>query len=199
MKLFNQLITVALGLMLTITTVTAYAWWNQSSTTVNHIEMMIAYGNRVTLRNLTPSNQGKLVPKGTPLSSLPGYTSEYVMTFSVDITGVFQKVELLLSVLNLHVKTKSESILPYDHTNPILEGLKVNLTSPDDSMTFLRQPAFVIKAPNTILNFQSGDLLLSNYAFNLHFELEESLITRESFQILSEATIGFDITVEVLT
>lgn len=184
------------ALLLSLSSVVAYAWWDQLQVSLDVIELEIGYGSRITLQNLTTEDQGVLVPEGSANDGRPGYTTTYMFEFQLNFSPDLIDFDLQIEVGQILIH-QDDIETPYDRTLRPYEALHITMGSSDESLQLFPNPSLEITATTTIINLTSEQVTLPTSLFEIVVIIHEPDIHEETFDALAGATLSFDLSVEV--
>jgi hypothetical protein len=194
--MIKKSLSVVFAIMLSLSTLIAYAWWDQLQVSLDVIELEIGYGSRITLSDLTTANQGALVPEGSANDGRPGYTTEYTFAFQLNFSEDLVDFDLTIELGDVTIHQAGVNT-PYDRTLPKYEALHMTLMSLDNSIDFFPTSTLEITSTQTIIGLTSDQVSLPTSFFELIVTINESDINEETVDALAGATFSFDLMVEV--
>lgn len=193
--MLKKLMVICLGLSLPLSTLVAYAWWNQIQTEIEIVDIQIGYGSRIQLTNLTSDNQGQLVPKSSMHANQDGYTSAYEFSFKVQFTEDLNLANLIIEFSNIQL-TKGEEIEFYTKDNEKVSCLDLTLSSVDESIPFLEISSIVLTGSYVYVVIPQGEFTIPVSRFELIVEINESLLNETCSNFIQNRLLRFDVMVE---
>jgi hypothetical protein len=185
---------VVFGFM--FSTITAYAWWDHQQTKLDQFELELGYGQRITLTNVTTSNQGLLIPDfdGVPrTNTTTQFEVKYLLNFSRELTDFDFEIRLE----NLSIR-KDNIVERYDASSLKHLPLEIKIASFDESIDFFPSNPYPIQHAFTFFQLNHSLLSLPSVRFEILFSLNYENLTQLSSSFLQASLISFDLSVEVV-
>lgn len=184
------------AILLSFSTMVAYAWWDQLQVSLDVIEVEIGSGSRIQLQNLSSANQGVLVPTSSAQAGRNGYTTSYEFLFQLKFTPDLVEFDLALGLENIYIYQEG---IPtqYDRTLRQFEALHISIVSSDLRFELSPNSSIEITAFQTLINLPSERVNLPISSFELIVVINESQINEDTLDALGGATLSFDLTAEV--
>jgi len=192
----KKLLLVFLGLILPLSTLVAYAWWDQQQKNVMITDIQIGFGSRIQLVNLTTFNQGKLVPFNSFYADQNGYTTSYQFSFKITFTSDLEITNLGIEFSNILINKERESLF-YSSTNEKVSCLDFQFGSSNNSVQLLAGTE-KLNASYVYYLIPYQFFTYPESRFELNVEINEDLLNETCSQFIQDAYINFDVMVEAL-
>ncbi len=193
--MLRKILIVLVGLTLPLSTLVAYAWWDQIQKRVDIVDIEIGYGSRIQLTNLTNLNQGKLVPKNSIQANQDGYTSSFAFSFKVSLTDDLNQTNLGIEFSNIRL-IQDQHVELYSKDNTLVSCLDLTLDSINQSLQIIGDDPYLLQGSYVYFLIPHGNFQVPESRFELKIEINESLLDETCSTYIQNSIFSFDLMVE---